>query len=149
MMPRPKKGLLLVDDSQEDVEVIIRVLKSAGWDCPFHHCWSGDEALDFLHHRGQYAGSAAVFRPSLVLLDLNLPGSDGRDILQEIKSDRTLQTIPVVVLTTSRDERDLNWCYQAGANSYVQKPVCLDEMCCSLRVIVDYWFNTVLLPSSG
>jgi CheY-like chemotaxis protein len=147
MMMRPGKGILLVDDSQEDVDIIVRVLKSAGLTLSFHHCWTGDEAMNFLHQRGEYADTAAVFRPALVFLDLNLPGSDGRDVLQEIKSDRELRSIPVIVLTTSRDERDVHWCYQAGANSYVQKPVGLDEMMRALRVVVNYWFETVLLPS--
>jgi DNA-binding NarL/FixJ family response regulator len=69
-------------------------------------------------------------------------------VLQEIKNDRTLQTIPVVVLTTSRDEQDVNWCYRAGANSYVQKPVRLDEMDQAIRAVMQYWFNTVLLPGN-
>lgn len=148
-MMRPGKGILLVDDSQEDVEVIRRVLKAAGWPCPFHHCWTGDEALDFLHRRGPYAQCAEAFRPGLVLLDLNLPGSDGREVLHEIKSDKALRAVPVIVMTTSRDERDVHWCYEAGANSYVQKPVCLDEMCRAVRVVLDYWLDTVLLPNSG
>ena len=145
-MARPQKGILLVDDSQEDVEVIQRVLTTVGWRWPFHHCWTGDEALEFLRRRGPYANSPKAFRPGLVLLDLNLPGSDGRDVLQEIKSDPALQTIPVLILTTSHHERDVQWCYQAGANSYVQKPVCLDDMCRALRAVVDYWFHTVVLP---
>jgi CheY-like chemotaxis protein len=148
-MMRPEAGILLVDDSQEDAEVVGRVLKAAGWSCPFHHCWTGDEALDFLRRRGPHAQSRASFQPGMILLDLNLPGSDGRDVLQEIKSDPALKSIPVVVLTTSQDERDVHWCYQAGANSYVQKPVCLDDMVRSLRVVLEYWFKTVLLPNSG
>jgi len=148
-MLRPGPGILLVDDSHEDVEVIGRVLKMAGWSCPFHHCWTGDEALDFLRRRGPHASSPPPFRPGVILLDLNLPGSDGRDVLHEIKSDPALKTIPVVVLTTSRDERDVSWCYQAGANSYVQKPVCLEDMVRAIRVVLEYWFHTVLLPNSG
>jgi CheY-like chemotaxis protein len=145
----PGNGILLVDDSTEDVAVIHRVLQAAGCSCPFHHCWTGDEALDFLHRRGPYATSPTPFCPGLILLDLNLPGSDGRDILREIKTDQALKTIPVVVLTTSHDERDVSWCYQAGANSYVQKPVCLEDMYRALHAVVEYWCNTVLLPSSG
>ena len=91
------------------------------------HCASGDDALDFLYHRGRYTPATAP-RPGIILLDLNLPGTDGREVLAEIKAEHGLADIPVVVLTTSADQRDVEACYQAGANSYVQKPVDLDAL---------------------
>ena len=84
----------------------------------------------------------------MILLDLNLPGTDGREVLEDIKGDAELQSIPVVVLTTSSDERDIEACYQAGANSYVQKPVNLDGFIEAIRRLKDYWLEIAILPRS-
>jgi two-component system response regulator len=82
----------------------------------------------------------------LILLDLNLPGTDGREVLGEIKQDEGLKRIPVLVLTTSTDERDIDKCYQMGANSYVKKPVDLDGFMTSIQRLKDYWFGVAILP---
>ena len=115
--------ILLVEDSPEDTEATLRALKRAGMNSPVFHCESGDEGLDFLRHRGKYSNPANSPRPCVILLDLNLPGTDGREVLAEIKSDEQLKTIPVVVLTTSTDARDIENCYHMGANSYIKKAV--------------------------
>jgi CheY-like chemotaxis protein len=112
------------------------------------HCATGDEALDFLHRRGRYAAPADAPRPGIILLDLNLPGTDGREVLHEIKRAQPLACIPVVVLTTSSDDRDVQACYQAGANSYVQKPVDLDLFMTAIERLSSYWFEIVILPVS-
>ena len=116
--------ILVVEDSPEDFEATIRVLRRSGLANPIFRCSDGERALDFLFQRGEYSDPAlGAPCPVWSLLDLNLPGTDGRDVLIEIKKNDRLKLIPVVVLTTSSDERDIERCYEAGANSYVKKPV--------------------------
>jgi CheY-like chemotaxis protein len=146
MTSRAGHPILLVEDSPEDYEAARRAFRKAGFRSQMLHCATGDDALDFLYRRGRYANPAASPRPGIILLDLNLPGTDGRDVLVEIKSERTLAHIPVVVLTTSTDARDVAACYRAGANSYVQKPVDLEDFMRTVRVLHDYWFDAVILP---
>lgn len=140
--------LLLVEDSPEDYETTVRALRKTGMQGDVFHCEDGDEALDFLHHRGRFKNVAESPRPSMVLLDLNLPGTSGRDVLTEIKSDDSLKTIPVVILTTSSDERDIEACYRAGANSYLHKPVDLEGFIRSIQRLKDYWFEIVVFPGT-
>ncbi len=137
---------LLVEDSPEDYEATIRAFQKARMANPVYRCADGDEALDFLYHRGAHADPAKAPRPSIILLDLNLPGTDGREILAEIKQDEQLKTTPVIVLTTSSDERDVEKCYRAGANSYIKKPVDLDGFMQSIQRLADYWYEVVILP---
>jgi two-component system response regulator len=137
--------ILLVEDSPEDFETTRRAFRRAGLRNPMLHCATGDDALDFLHQRGRYTAATAP-RPGIILLDLNLPGTDGRAVLAEIKAAAGLSEIPVVVLTTSADHRDVEACYQAGANSYVQKPVNLDAFMVAIQRLHDYWFDVVILP---
>lgn len=138
--------ILLVEDSVEDVEATIRALRKAGLANPIHHCADGDEALDYLHQRGRYADQANAPRPGVVLLDLNLPGTDGREVLAEVKTYPLLKRIPIIVLTTSSDERDVHRCYDAGANSYIKKPVDFDGFLEAIRRLTGYWFEVVVLP---
>ena len=138
--------ILLVEDSAEDAEATVRALRRAGLANPIHHCHDGDEALDYLRRRGQYAAPASAPRPGVVLLDLNLPGTDGREVLAQVKGDVELKQIPVVVLTTSTDQRDIDRCYAAGANSYVKKPVNLEGFLHAIQRLSDYWFEVVILP---
>jgi two-component system response regulator len=146
---RHHQPILLVEDSLEDVEATIRALRKAGLANPIQHCQDGEEALDYLRQRGQYADPAKAPRPGVVLLDLNLPGTDGREVLAETKADPQLKKIPIIVLTTSSDERDIERCYEAGANSYVSKPVDLDGFLQAIRRLTDYWFEVVILPKDG
>jgi CheY-like chemotaxis protein len=145
MAARPP--ILLVEDSPEDFEATVRALRKAGVANPVYRCEDGDEALDYLHRRGRYADPATAPRPGIILLDLNLPGTDGREVLEEIKADASLQLIPVVVLTTSTDERDVERCYRAGANSYIKKPVDLDGFLQAIRRLTEFWFEVVILPT--
>jgi CheY-like chemotaxis protein len=145
MTVRSDLGILLVEDCPEDCEATIRALKRSGLENPVVHCVDGDEALDYLHRRGAYAQPRAP-RPAMVLLDLNLPGTDGRQVLSEIKSDASLRSIPVLIFTTSNHEEDIKACYQAGANSYIRKPVDLDGFSRALRGVAQYWFDLVQLP---
>jgi CheY-like chemotaxis protein len=148
-MPRSPSPILLVEDSPEDYETTRRAFRRAQFENPLYRCASGDEALDFLHRRGPYAAPAAAPRPGIILLDLNLPGTDGRAVLAEIKADERLREIPVVVLTTSADERDVQACYRAGAASYIQKPVDAAAFMRAIERLNHYWFEVVILPAGG
>ncbi|MBW8875628.1 MAG: response regulator [Acidobacteria bacterium] len=138
--------ILLVEDSPEDYETTERAFRRSGLKNPIYRCADGDEALDFLHRRGRFAGPEKAPRPGVILLDLNLPGTDGREVLSEIKNDPDLKQIPVIVLTTSKDDRDVEVCYRCGANSYVQKPVDLDGFMKAIERLNGYWFEVVILP---
>ncbi|HKV07750.1 MAG TPA: response regulator [Thermoanaerobaculia bacterium] len=145
----PNQPILLVEDSPEDFETTERAFRKSGLRNPIFRCSDGDEALDYLHRRGAYADPATSPRPGVILLDLNLPGTDGREVLSEIKADPALKQIPVVVLTTSKDERDVDACYKAGASSYIQKPVDLDGFIKAIERLNGYWFEVVILPKVG
>ena len=142
----PDRPILVIEDSPEDFETTKRAFRRAGRRNPMLRCATGDEALDFLHRRGRFVDPLESPRPSIILLDLNLPGTDGRDVLCEIKRTEPLARVPVVVLTTSTDHRDVAACYAAGANSYVEKPMDLDAFMDTIRRLSDYWFGVVVLP---
>jgi CheY-like chemotaxis protein len=111
-----------------------------------HRCTTGDQALNYLYRREEYTDAALAPRPNLILLDLNLPGTDGRALLAVIKDDEDLRAIPVIVLTTSSNPKDIATCYQRGANSYLIKPVDYARFKQSLQTLVDYWFRVAVLP---
>lgn len=140
-MPQP---LLIVEDNDADFEATVDALMENPMSHEIFRCTDGDEALDFLFRRGAHHQAP---RPGFVLLDLNLPGTDGREVLAELKADPTLHTIPVVVFTTSDDERDIRRCFDAGANSYIQKPVDLECLVETLRKLKEYWFETSIMPA--
>jgi CheY-like chemotaxis protein len=146
MTVKPEHTILLVEDSPEDYAATVRAFKKAGLANPIVRCANGDDALDFLYRRGGYADATHAPRPGVILLDLNLPGTDGRTVLAEVKADAALRAIPVIVLTTSCDERDVASCYQAGANSFVQKPVSLERFFQAVQRLKEYWFEVVILP---
>ena len=145
MPDSPNQPILLVEDSPEDFEAAKRAFRRSGLKNPIIRCSDGDEALDFLFRRGRFADAP---RPGVVLLDLNLPGTDGREVLAEIKAAPQLKHIPVIVLTTSSDDRDVQACYRAGASSYIQKPVDLDGFMRAIERLNDYWFEVVILPKA-
>jgi len=145
-MVTPNQPILLVEDSQEDFEITVRSLQKAGLKNPIHHCHDGDDALDYLFHRGAYADSPDAVLPGIILLDLNMPGTDGREVLEELKKDPALRLIPIIVLTTSADERDIQDCYSMGANSYIQKPLDFEGFMKAMSGLKDYWFEVVVLP---
>lgn len=144
----PRQPILLVEDSPEDFEATVRALRRAGLANPIFRCEDGDEALDFLYKRGRFADPKSAPRPGIILLDLNLPGTDGREVLTTVKADPALRSIPVVVLTTSTDERDIERCYHAGANSYVNKPVDLDGFLRAVQRLKEFWFEIVIVPKA-
>jgi chemotaxis family two-component system response regulator Rcp1 len=135
--------ILLVEDNPGDVRLIQEALRDGKvWNNP-HVVSDGEAALDFVYRRGPYADKP---RPDLVLLDLNLPKKDGREVLAQIKSDPDLRRIPVVVLTTSKEEEDVLRAYNLAANCYVAKPVEFDEFMKVIRMIEDFWLTIVALP---
>jgi len=139
--------LLLVEDSPEDYEATVRTLGKVGLTHSSFHCEDGDDALNFLYRRGPYKSLTASSRPRLVLLDLNLPGTDGRTVLTQIKQDPELRTIPVVIFSCSDHKDDIRLCFEAGANSYIKKPVDLAELTKALLSFKEYWFGTTILPN--
>ena len=140
--------ILIVEDSDDDYLATVRAFKKANLLNPVQRCTNGDQALDYLLQRGEFSGPDKAPRPNIILLDLNLPGTDGKEVLRTIKTDPNLQKIPVIVLTTSSAEQDIEQCYAAGANSYVQKPVDLVGFIQSIARLTDYWFNVSILPKN-
>lgn len=138
---------LIVEDSDEDFFAFERIVRKFSVTQPIYRCSDGDEALDFLYHRGQYADSEEAPRPSMILLDLNLPGIDGRDVLAQIKQDTNLNIIPVVVFTTSSNPKDVEICYQQGANSYIIKPINVNKLMRTIQLLIEYWFEANTLPN--
>jgi CheY-like chemotaxis protein len=112
-----------------------------------HFVEKGEELLDYLFQRGRYTAPSDAPRPGLILLDLNMPRKDGREALQEIKADPALRRIPVVVLTTSKADTDIDRIYELGANSFIAKPTRFDALVEVMRVLSLYWFKTVELPA--
>lgn len=140
--------ILLIEDSDEDVAATMRGLRREGLNLVFHRCTTGDQALDYLYRRGRFADLSQAPRPHLILLDLNLPGTDGRSLLAVIKDDEDLKSIPVIVLTTSNNPKDIAACYRRGANSYQIKPVDYARFKQSLQTMIDYWVQTATLPEA-
>jgi chemotaxis family two-component system response regulator Rcp1 len=137
--------ILLVEDNPGDVRLTREALLDGKVWNNFHHTPDGAEALAFLRKQGVYA---TVPRPDLILLDLNLPRKDGREVLAEIKEDPDLRTIPVVVLTTSKAEEDVLRSYGLHANCYIVKPIDLEQFLTVVQAIESFWVCIVKLPSS-
>ena len=140
------KTILIVEDSDDDFFATQRAFKKSGLTNPIRRCTNGDQSLDYLYRRGEFADAAQAPRPGIVLLDLNLPGTDGREVLRIIKSDPKLRKIPVIVLTTSDAEQDIARCYEDGANSYVKKPVDLQGFFLAISRLREYWLDVAILP---
>ena len=138
--------ILLVEDNEGDARLAREALKESRIRNTIHHVTDGEEALAFLRGRGAYAGKP---RPDLVLLDLNLPKKDGREVLADIKNDDGLKSIPVVILTISKDEEDVLRTYNLHANCYITKPIDLTQFMRVVRAIEDFWLTIVKLPNAA
>lgn len=139
--------ILIVEDNDDDFEAAEQALRDTNnFRNPIRRCSSGREALDYLMNAGDFAPPCDGPVPGLILLDLNLPGMDGRDVLRSIKADPTLRLIPVVVMTSSQDQRDIDKCYEAGANTYIVKPLDWDNFFGAVARLKEYWFEIALLP---
>ena len=138
--------ILLVEDNPGDVRLTVEALKDAKVHNNLYVAKDGVEAMSFLRREGAYANAP---RPDLILLDLNLPKKDGREVLEEIKEDKGLRRIPVVVLTTSEAEMDILKAYNLHANCYINKPVGLEQFITVIKTIEDFWLEIVKLPPKG
>lgn len=137
--------ILMADDDADDRMLAEDAMRENRLGNMFRCVEDGQELMDYLTRRGKYATQDAP-RPGLILLDLNMPKKDGRQALQEIKSDPELRRIPVVILTTSKTEEDVLRSYDLGANSFITKPVTFDGLVNIVRSLGNYWFNIVELP---
>lgn len=135
--------ILLVEDNPGDVRLTIEALREGKVLNRLTVARDGEEAMVALRRQGQFANAR---RPDIILLDLNLPKKDGREVLEEIKKDPNLMVIPVVILTTSQDEQDVLKSYKLHANCYITKPVDLPQFLAVVKAIEDFWFTVVVLP---
>ena len=138
--------ILLVEDNLGDVRLTREALKEGKVLNTLHVVGDGIDALEFLRHKAPYAKAP---HPDIILLDLNLPRMDGRELLAEIKSDPNLRRIPVVILTTSKAEEDIIKSYDLHANCYITKPVDLDQFITVVKSVEEFWFTIVKLPPDG
>jgi CheY-like chemotaxis protein len=136
--------ILLVEDNEGDIGLVEEVFEEGRINNNLSVAEDGEEAMMFLHKEGQFTNAT---RPDLILLDLNLPGKDGREVLKEVKVDDDLKKIPVVVLTTSKAEEDILKSYDLHANSYITKPVDFDQFINVIKSIESFWLEVVKLPS--
>lgn len=146
MTPSHAIVILMADDDPADVRLTQKALEECRLKNDFRHVPDGQALVDYLKRRGPYADPAVSPRPGLILLDLNMPGKDGRTALSEIKADPDLKRIPVVILTTSKADEDIARSYDLGANSFVSKPVTFDGLVEVVRTLDSYWFQLVALP---
>ncbi len=137
------RDVLVVEDSDEDYEALRRAFHGIDAQIPIQRVADGDAALDYLFRRGEHAG---LDHPGIVVLDLNLPGTDGREVLEIVKGDRELATLPIIVLTTSDSAKDVEGAYRDGANCYVQKPVRPGDFSRTIASIKSFWLDAVVLP---
>jgi len=135
--------VLLVDDNPADIDLTKEVLGKSKWSFHVHAVSDGAEAILFLHREGKYE---KVPSPDLMVLDLNLPRKDGRQVLAEVKADQSLAKIPVIIFTTSQASTDIMRCYQLGANCYLRKPGNLADFVAIVKSMADFWLGFACLP---
>ncbi|GAB2964815.1 response regulator [Hymenobacter coalescens] len=146
MTALPLKPILVVEDSVEDFTALGRAFRKHALPNPLLRCEDGDQALEYLQGYGKRPGWPQQL-PAFVLLDLNLPGTDGRVVLGALKQDPQLRSIPVIIFSTSTNSRDIEECYRLGANSYLTKPIEYATLEEKTRLLVNYWLNTAELPA--
>jgi len=138
--------ILMADDDADDCMMVKDALEESQLINDLRFVKDGDELMDYLYRRGEYTEPMDSPRPGLILLDLNMPRKDGREVLKEIKTDSNLRQIPIVVLTTSKAEEDIYRTYELGVNSYITKPVTFELLVEVMRTLSKYWFGIVELP---
>ena len=138
--------ILLAEDSDADAEMTLRALRKSNIGNRVHRVRDGQEALDFLARTGAYAGASPSRHLKLVLLDLKMPKVDGAEVLRELRANETFRTLPVVVMTSSNEERDMSQSYLLGANSYVVKPIDFTQFASTVVEIGLYWIVTNRVP---
>lgn len=140
--------ILLVEDNVQDIEITQRAFAKGRVRNELTVVRDGEEAIDYLYHRGKYQDPATSPRPGMILLDLNLPKVGGLEVLQQIKKDDQLRPIPVIVLTVSQREEDIVRSYDLGVNTYIQKPVEFDNFMRVVNAVHEYWILIATLPPS-
>lgn len=140
--------ILLVEDNLQDIEITRRAFAKGHVHNDLMVARDGEEALDYLCRRGKFRDPASSPRPGMILLDLNLPKVGGLEVLQRIKRDESLKSIPVIVLTVSRREQDIVRSYDLGVNTYIQKPVEFERFMRVINTVHDYWILIATLPPS-
>ena len=143
----PANVILMAEDDSDDRLLVNDAMAECQWAGDLRFVENGEELLDYLMRRGKYSQPVSAPRPGLILLDLNMPRKDGREALREIKADGELRRIPVVVFTTSKAGTDIGGMYELGANSFISKPIQFDALVHVMRILGQYWFNTVELPA--
>jgi CheY-like chemotaxis protein len=146
MRDNSKATLLVIEDSDEDFEILQIFMEDMAVTNAIYRCTTGDKALDFLYSNQAKENARNTTRPSMILLDLNLPGTDGREILERLKQDEDFREIPIVIFTTNSDPRDIKLCYKKGANGYLIKPVSTERFERAIQSFVDYWLYTNTPP---
>lgn len=141
--------VLVIEDSNEDYTALRRAFRRVNEQVQLFRCETGEDALDMLVRQGSCAQRSDVPKPSLVLLDLNLPATNGHEVLRQIKANPTLRKLPVVVLTTSSNPKDIEYSYQDGASGYLVKTVDFDIFTQTVHSLDLYWFKTVILPDGA
>jgi CheY-like chemotaxis protein len=148
-MNETKQNIIIMAEDDADDRLLVKdALAECQWNADLRFVENGEELLDYLLRRGKYRQAELSPRPGLILLDLNMPKKDGREVLRDIRARPELRRIPVVVLTTSRADTDIEKIYELGANSFISKPVQFDELVNVMRMLSQYWFKTVELPVS-
>ena len=140
--------IIMAEDDADDRLLVKDALEECQWNADIRFVENGEELLDYLLRQGKYRRAEESPRPGLILLDLNMPRKDGREVLRDIRGHADLRRIPVVVLTTSRADTDIERVYELGANSFISKPVQFEGLVNLMRTIAQYWFKTVELPVS-
>jgi len=135
--------ILVVDDNPDDFYAVQRELVASGLRNPLKHCETGEEALEFLRRRGRHALAPV---PAMILLDINMPRMSGIELLRTIRGEDALRMVPVIMMTSSNDDRDVLAAFQGGANSYVLKPVTFDGLVRAIQRIKSHWFEILLTP---
>jgi CheY-like chemotaxis protein len=149
MISPATESLLIVEDSDEDFAIFQRLMQRLDVQNPVYRCLDGDEVLELLYQVGTYHNRPDIPRPSVILLDLNLPGTDGRELLSQLKQDRNLKEIPIVVFTISDNPEDIKYCYREGANGYLIKPLDTNALQRLIGTFVDYWLAANTSPRTA
>jgi len=144
--PKPSV-IVMAEDDLDDRLLIKDALAESNWPADLRFVDNGEEMMAYLTRSGKYTDAADAPRPNLILLDLNMPRKDGREVLREMKNHGDLKRIPVVVLTTSRADTDIERTYELGANSFISKPIEFESLVKLMRLLSQYWLQTVELPN--
>ena len=138
--------ILMADDDEDDRLMTKEALEEAKVFNDLRFAEDGEELMDYLYHRGKFSDPVSSPMPGMILLDLNMPRKDGREALREIKEDPELRHIPIVIMTTSKEQEDIYKTYNLGVNSFISKPVSFDSLVEIMRALTHYWFEIVKLP---